>query len=164
MRNGQFCFIDDTYYKKFPNHGVMENKQKDSGGNLRDRPCFFVFEDATHEGIFWLIPISSQYEKYKKIYEHNIEKYGRCSFIRFGEVLGKHAAFLIQNICPVTKKYIREVYVDKNNNPVKIDNRIVRDVVSNAKVTLAKANRGAKIVFTKFQEIKNELLIELENE
>ena len=80
MAKWQFCFIDDTYYEKFPSLGIMENKHKDSDGKLRDRPCFFAFEDATHKGILGLILISSQYEKYKTVYDLNIAKYGRCSF------------------------------------------------------------------------------------
>jgi len=26
MNNGQFCFLSDEYYEKFPNHGLMENR------------------------------------------------------------------------------------------------------------------------------------------
>ena len=38
----------------------------------------------------------------------------KCDTIRFGEVLGKKRAFLIQNIFPVSKRYIESAYVDKN--------------------------------------------------
>lgn len=163
VNNWQFCFLDDSYYQTFPNHGIMESKEKSSDGRLHDRPCFFAFQDGTHKDILWLVPISSRYDKYKAIYDKNIAKYGRCTFIRFGEVLGSQAAFLIQNMCPVTHKYIREVYLDKNNNPVMIDNRIVQDVISNAKTTLAKVAKGSNLVFTKVMEIKEVLLAELKN-
>ena len=162
MVNWQFCFLSDNYYEDFPNHNLMQNKET-VDGKLADRPCFFAFKDTIHTDILWLVPISSKYEKYKAIYDKNIQRYNRCQFIRFGEVLGKQAAFLIQNMCPVTDKYIREIYVDKNNNPVKIDNRIVEDVVSNAKDVLAKVNRGAKLIFTDALAIKRTLLAELKN-
>ena len=150
------------YYEKFPNHGLMVNKAKDNVGKKHGRPCFFVFEDTAKKGILWLVPISCQYDKYKAIYDKNIKNYGKCSFIRFGEVLGGQAAFLIQNMCPVTEKYIKEIYVDKNNNPIMIDNRVAQDVISNAKATLAKVKRGAKLVFTKIKEIEKVLSAELE--
>ena len=92
-----------------------------------------------------------------------MEKYGRYPFIRFGEVLGKQAVFLIQNICPATNRYIREIYTDKNNIAIKIDNRVVQDVISNARDVLARVNRGAKLVFTDIASIKQTLLAELEN-
>ena len=159
MKNWQFCFLSDEYYERFPNHGLMKNKE-DGEGIIHGRPCFFAFKDIKNKDIFWLVPISSKYNKYKPIYDKNMRDYGRCSFIRFGKVLGKEAAFLIQNICPVTEKYIKEIYVDKNNNPIFIDNRIAQDVIYNSKQTLAKAAKGAKLVFTKIDEIKSALLAE----
>jgi hypothetical protein len=70
-----------------------------------------------NQEILWLVPISSKYAKYKAIYDKKVEKYGNCNTIRFGVVLSTQAAFLIQNMCPVTSKYITEIYVDKNNTP-----------------------------------------------
>jgi len=138
----------------------MKNKEMISG-ELVDRPCFFAFKDAQNNEIMWLIPISSKYDKYKDIYDKNVEKYGKCTIIRFGEVLGKQAAFLIQNMCPSTDKYIREVYVDKNNVPISIDNRIVHDVITNAKDVLGKVNRGTKLIFPDVLKIKALLLEQL---
>ena len=86
MVNWQFCFLTDEYYKKFPNHGLAENKEE-VNGKSHNRPCFFAFADNTHKEILWLVPVSSQYDKYRTIYDKNIERYGRCSFIRFGEFL-----------------------------------------------------------------------------
>jgi len=62
-------------------------------------------------------------------------------------VLGKQAAFLIQNICPVTERYIREVYVDKNGMAIHIDGRVAQDVITNAREVLAITKRGAEVIF-----------------
>ena len=43
----------------------------------------------------------------------------------------------MKNICPATDKYIKEIYVDINNIPVKIDNRIAQDIIINARNVLA---------------------------
>ena len=54
-----------------------------------------------------MIPISSQIEKYKKLYDEKMLRYkGNFDGIRFGFVNGQERAFLIQNVCPVTDKYI----------------------------------------------------------
>ena len=49
-------------------------------------------------------------------------------------------------MCPTTEKYLTP-YIDKNNNPIRIDNRIADDVIKSAKNVLAMANRGAKVIF-----------------
>ena len=36
-----------------------------------------------------------------------MQKYHRCDTIVFGEVLGHEKAFLIQNMCPITEKYMK---------------------------------------------------------
>jgi len=146
MTNGRFCFLADQYYKDFPDEYLMHNKEA-VDGVLRDRPCFFVFRDSEIPEISWLVPISSNHTKYKALYDKKVERYKRCNTIRFGEVLGKQAAFLIQNMCPVTENYIREVYVDKNGVAIQIDGRISQDVITNAREVLAISKRGAKIVF-----------------
>ena len=146
VNNGRFCFISDQYYKDFTDEFLMRNKEI-VNGVMHDRPCFFVFRDSTTPEIYWLVPISSNYSKYKALYDKKIERYGRCNTIRFGEVLGKQAAFLIQNMCPVTEHYIREVYVDKNGVAIQIDGRIAQDVITNAREVLAITKRGAKVIF-----------------
>ena len=146
MESGKFYFISDQYYEDFQDKHLMQNKESITG-SMHDRPCFFAFKDNLVSEIFWLIPISSNYDKYKKLYDKKVLRYGKCNTIRFGNVLGRQAAFLIQNICPVTEQYIREIYVDKNGVPVQIDNRTVADVIANAREVLAIIRRGAQIVF-----------------
>ncbi|MCL2190182.1 MAG: hypothetical protein FWC16_14395 [Defluviitaleaceae bacterium] len=160
MENGTFCFLSDQYYRDFNDEHLMQNKET-VDGIAHDRPCFFVFQDSINPQIYWLVPISSKYEKYKTIYDKKVARYGKCNTIRFGKVLGNQAAFLIQNMCPVTKSYIREVYTDKKGVAVQIDGRIVRDVVSNAREVLAIAKRGVRIIFPDVNAIYNALCAQL---
>ena len=160
MDNWQFCFLTDRYYIDFPDNNLMKNKEA-VNGVLIDRPCFFAFRDKENQDIMWLVPISSQYDKYKKIHDKNVEKYGFCTTIRFGTVIGTMAAFLIQNMCPAIDKYIREIYVDKNNVPIAIDNRVIQDVISSASEVLARVKRGSKLIFPDIAKIKQILLEEL---
>jgi hypothetical protein len=82
-----------------------------------DDHVFFAFSDKNQPDIFWLVPISSRIEKYKFEEQKKIKKYGRCNTIRFGTVLGRECAFLIQNMCPVTNRYITP-YIDKNKQQI----------------------------------------------
>ena len=94
MDNGGFCFLSDRYYEDFQDKFLMRNKEV-LDGVMHDRPCFFAFHDSITPEILWLVPISSHYEKYKGLFEKKVLRYGKCNTIRFGEVLGKQAAFLI---------------------------------------------------------------------
>jgi len=152
MDNGSFCFLSDQYYEDFQDKFLMRNKEI-VNGVMYDRPCFFVFQDIVVPEIHWLVPISSNYDKYKALYDKKVKRYGKCNTIRFGEVLGKQAAFLIQNMCPVTEHYIREVYVDKNGTAIQVDGRIAQDVISNAREVLAITKRGIKIIFPNVNKI-----------
>ena len=137
----------------------MQNKDT-IDGVPHSRPCFFAFPDTRVPEIYWIVPISSKYEKYKRIEQGKIKKYGRCNTIRFGTVLGRNTAFLIQNMCPATEKYLTP-YIDKNKQPIRIDGRVAADVEKNARSVLALAKRGAKVifpdVFTIFQGLEQQL-------
>ncbi|MCI6138505.1 type III toxin-antitoxin system CptIN family toxin [Clostridium sp.] len=145
MLEAQFYFLSDQYYLDFPDDKLMKNKDMIDGSPYK-RPCFFTFPDSKIPDIYWIVPISSQYEKFKRVEQDKIKKYGRCNTIRFGTVLGRNTAFLIQNMCPATNKYLTP-YIDKNDCPIRIDNRVAADVIKNARDVLAMAKRGAKVIF-----------------
>lgn len=161
MVAGQFCFIADKYYEDFPERFLMRNKESVDGISHR-RPSFLVFPDSEYKAILWLVPISSQYAKYKALYDVKVKKYGKCNTIRFGKVLGIDAAFLIQNMCPVTEKYIAEIYIDKLGNPVRIDDRVALDVVKNAREVIARMKRGTKLIFPDVLRIRSELIRQID--
>ena len=159
MMQAQLYFLSDQYYLDFPDNKLMKNKDMINGA-AHSRPCFFAFPDSKIPEIYWIVPISSKYEKFKQIEEKKIQKYGKCNTIRFGTVLGRHTAFLIQNMCPATEKYLT-AYIDKNNRPIRIDNRIAADVVTNAREVLSMAKRGAKVIFPDVFKIYCELVRQL---
>lgn len=159
MLTAQLYFLSDQYYLDFPDDKLMANKDT-TDGISHNRPCFFAFSDANNPDIYWIIPISSRCDKFKRIEQEKIQKYGRCNTIRFGTVLGRNAAFLIQNMCPATDRYLT-AYIDKNNCPIRIDGRIAADVIHHARGVLAMAKRGAKVifpdVFSIYQELERQL-------
>ena len=141
----QLYFLSDQYYLDFPDDRLMKNKDVIEGVP-HNRPCFFAFHDSKISDIYWIVPISSKIEKFKQLERDKIKKYGRCNTIRFGTVLGRETAFLIQNMGPATEKYLT-AYIDKNKDPIRIDDRLAADIVKNARAVLGMAKRGAKVIF-----------------
>lgn len=102
MNTGHFYYIEDQYFLDFQDSQLMKHKET-VDGILHNRPCFYAFEDS-RTGLYWMIPISSQLDKFREHQRKKILKYGICDTIVFGNVLGYEKAFLIQNMCPVTKE------------------------------------------------------------
>lgn len=129
----------------------MQNK---ANGNAR--PCLVAFQDKNMNDIYWCIPISSQVEKYDSIYKKKIQnqinkgiKNPKCDTICFGNVLGKRRAFLIQNMFPVSKEYISNIYVVKENQKkVQVSENIKNDIIIHAKKALKAAKRNPEILYT----------------
>lgn len=161
MKQGNFYFLNDRYFADFKDSYLMRNKETVEG-KAHNRPCFYAIEDKA--GIFWMIPISSRVDKFKIEKEKKIAKYGRCDTIVFGKVLGEEKAFLIQNMCPVTSKYINNEYVDvRANIPVKIQRSLERDIVKKTQKVLQMHRKGKKIVFPDIMQIEHILKQDLES-
>ena len=154
IEDGKFYFIKDEFFDVFKNYGLMENKD-----NGTKRPCYFCFKDKKFKDIIWFVPISTKYDKYQKVYENKkakIEKKPVYNFV-FGNVLGKKAVFLIQNIFPTTEKYIEEKYVNSNKDveiPIIVKNEIIRTSLRVVRL----AENGTNIPFYDIIEMRNMLL------
>lgn len=157
MEVGHFYYIDDSYFMDLPDPYLMKNKEK-VNGQVHDRPCFYTFKDNS-TGIYWMILFSFQVSKFKKIYNSKIQKYKRCDTIVFGEVLGHEKAFLIQNMCPITSKYMKNEYFDARSNvPVRVTGILEKDLKEKASKVLALQRKGAKLIFPNVLEIERKLL------
>lgn len=98
-------------------------------------------------------------EKFRGYYNSKVARYGKCDTITFGEVLGFEKAFLIQNMCPITEKYIQNEYIDgRASVPVRIDVRFEAELISKAKRVLALQRKGVKLIFPDVLKIEKELL------
>ena len=75
----------------------------------------------------------------------------------FGNVLGKKAIFLIQNIFPMTEKYIENKYVNSNID-VEIPTKVKNNVIVTALRVVELAERGINVPFYNIVEMKNILL------
>ncbi len=158
MKENNFYFIKDMFFEDFPDPNLMQNKEI-IDGKRHDRPCFFAISDKKYKNLFWFIPISSRIAKYKAIHKRKVQRYGKCNTIYFAQVLGQERAFLIQNIFPITKEYIADIYIDRNTlNAVTISPLDVKKIVSNAHEVLKLHARGINIIFPDIDKIRNKLI------
>lgn len=154
IEDGKFYFIKDEFFDVFKDYGLMVNKE-----NGNKRPCYFCFRDRQNKEIIWFVPISTKYDKYKKIYDIKKVKSGKrpvYNFV-FGNVLGKKAVFLIQNIFPTTIKYIEKKYRNSNMD-VEIPEIVKEEVITKALRVVNLAEDGVNIPFYNIIEMKNILL------
>lgn len=157
MDAGHFYFLTDQYFIDFPDQYLMQNKETVNGAT-HDRPCFYAFRDNA-TGLYWMIPLSSKVAKFKGIYQSKVQRYGKCDTILFGEVLGSEKAFLIQNMCPVTPKYIKNQYIDAASNlPVRLNGALERQLIQTASRVLALQRKGIRLIFPDVLQIEQELL------
>ena len=76
----RFYFIKDEYYENFSDCNLALNK-----GSGHNRPCFYCL---SWKGYYWMVPISSKVEVYKKIYSEKCKKYADYDGLEFGYVNG----------------------------------------------------------------------------
>ena len=99
MKKTGVYIIKDNFFTDMPDPYLKGNK-------VGNRPHYYCFEDSD-TGIFWMIPLSSRIDKYKKIVE-NKEKAGKpCDIIHIVKLDdSRESAFLIQDMFPIIEKYI----------------------------------------------------------
>lgn len=164
MDRGNFYFITDDYYRKFHKEKLMINREV-IDGQVHNRPCYYAFPDEEEQQIYWMVPVSSQTEKYEREYSKSMKKYRMCDTISFGYLKGERTAFLLQNMCPVTEKYIlNQYFYADTGKPVTIPSDLRRELNAKVRKILRFAKRGKKLTFTEILKMKEELLNENQQE
>ncbi len=156
---GCFYFIKDAFFDVIEDKELMQNKENGS-----KRPCYFCFRSKENNEIIWFIPVSTKVDKYKKIYNKKIEmqkKLGKklsVDTIVFGYVSNTYSTFLIQNMFPVTEKYIESQYI-KNNVAIRLSNKLQKEIIYKANKVLGLYKHGMKnIIFPDIDKILKQLL------
>ena len=108
LETGYVYHIKDGYFEFAKDEKLMKNHE-----NGNTRPTYFCIKN-TDSKILWFIPMSSKVEKYRKLQEQKIEKNGVCDTIVIGKYRRKDVVFLIQNIFPITEKYIDHIDTIRN--------------------------------------------------
>lgn len=152
---GKSYHIKDDFYNLIKDPKLMSNKE-----NNRYRPHFFFFADPKVSGIYWAVPQSSKVDKYRKIMNDKIAKFGKCNTIVIGTFAGEDNAFLIQNMFPIIEKFVDHEHTI-NGIGVKIHKKLANDIISNAMQVLSMHNRGKSLIFPDVDKIYSMMKDEL---
>ena len=147
IKQGYSYHIKDEFFDIIQDKYLMGNKEN---GNYR--PHFLAIQDNKNAELYWMIPISSQVDKYRTIIEKKVKRYGKCNTISIGKFGGKDNAFLIQNAFPVIAKYLDHVHTIEGK-PIMIHNKLNRELTVNLREVLAMYKCGIKLIFPDIEYI-----------
>lgn len=141
MKKTGFYIIKDEFYSDMQDPYLKGNKE----GN---RPHYYCFEDSG-TGIYWMIPLSTKIEKYRKLLESK-EKAGKpCDIVHIVKLDDdRESAFLIQDMFPVTEEYIEREYTIAGNHLMLTSEHVVKEIERKARKVLAMLKCGVKFIPT----------------
>ena len=141
MKKNGFYIIKDEFFRDFPDPYLRGNKKE-------NRPHYYCIEDKN--GIYWMIPMSTRVEKYKKIIEAKEKNNKKCDVLHILKLSnGKNNVFLIGDMFPVTENYIEREYTIKNNHLMLYNESEIILIEKKAKKVREMIKHGVK--FTKTQ-------------
>ena len=152
IKTGYLYHIKDEYFSVVNDENLMQNHEKG-----KKRPTYFTIKD---KNILWFIPISSKVEKYQKIIDKKIEKYGFCNTIIIRKIADEDAAILLQNAFPTLEKYIDHVHT-VGGVPLKVPTNLQNEIKSLFKNMLGLKNRGTNLFFTDIDSLKQQMSKEI---
>ena len=141
MKKTGFYIINDKFFEDMCEPYLKGNKS----GN---RPHYYCFKDIS-KGIYWMIPLSSKIDKYRRIMEKK-EKAGKpCDIIHIVKLDNGHeSAFLIQDIFPITEEYIEREYTIAGNHLVLTSEHTIKEIEQKARKVIGMLKRGVKFTPT----------------
>lgn len=141
MKKTGFYIIKDKFFEDMLDPYLKGNK----AGN---RPHYYCFED-TSEGIYWMIPLSSQIGKYQRIVEKKEQAGKPCDIIHIVKLDDdRESAFLIQDMFPITEEYIEREYTIAGNHLMLTSEHTARDIEQKARKVMGMLKRGVKFTPT----------------
>lgn len=148
--NGLYI-IRDEYFARFQNGRLTDNKGA-------ARPNYYAVKDAN--GIFWMIPLSTQTAHYKEKAAAHEAKHGvgSCLFYEFANIGSVERVVLVGNMFPVTAEYIERAYTIAGNKYILKDRNAIARIRKKAGRYLSLVNRGVIDSPACILQIRDELL------
>lgn len=154
MKSNGFYIIKDEFFDAIDDPYLKTNK-------AGHRPHYYCFKDDTYN-VYWMIPLSSKVEKYKRIIENKSAKGKKTDTLYITVTYrNKESAFLIQDMFPITENFIeREFTVDETQLVLK-NERDIKEIEKRAKRISRKLLKGIKFTPTSPDVIKilNKIII-----
>ena len=149
------CKISDKYFSDFSSPRHMFNKHE-------NRPYYLAIK--RQNGIYWLIPLSSQVEKYRAKIQADEKTHGESIFYHIAQVKGKESVFLIGNVIPVTEEYIIGPFTVAGIPYVLANKEEIKAIRSKLSRYLAMVRNGKLHPSVDILEIERKLLSQKQNE
>jgi len=156
IEEGYVYHIKNEYFEFVKDEKLMTNHEGDS-----TRPNYFCIK-INDENVMWFVPRSSKVEKYKKIIQNKMKKYKKCDTIVIGNYRGREHAFLIQNMFPITEKYIDHIDTIEGK-ALKVPSETRRDIERKVEKVLLLKEKEINLIFPNVDKITEKLLKELKN-
>lgn len=151
ITEGYAYHIKSEYFSLVSDRKLMQNEKDNS------RPAYYCVKDSKYPKILWMIPLSSKLQKYKVLYEKQIEKYGECIRVMIA-VFGKtESVFLLQNSFPITEEYISHIHKE-GEMPVRLDIKTQRELALKFAKLQHLRSKGFNFVLTDVDRIMGILL------
>lgn len=155
IKEGYVYHVKSEYFDFVNDDKLMKNHEGNS-----TRPNYFCVKKENSD-ILWFIPMSSKVEKYQKIIDNKINRYGKCDTIVIGNYRGKDHAFLMQNMFLITEKYID--YIDTvNGKALQVASQTRRKIMEKVNLIFKLKSKGINLIFPDTDRIER-LLIENNN-
>lgn len=151
IKTGYLYHIKDEFFDVVNDDNLMQNHERG-----RKRPTYFTIKDKK---ILWFIPISSKVEKYQKIIDKKIEKYGFCNTILVERIFNEDSAILLQNAFPTLEKYIDHVHT-VDGKPAKVPEKLQKIILRDFQELMELHTRGIKVFFVDIDKLKKKILKE----
>ena len=152
VETGYLYHIKDEFFDIVNDKGLMSNHE-----NGHARPTYFTIKD---NDILWFIPLSSKIDKYQKIIDKKIQKYGSCRTIMIRKIANKDSVILLQNAFPILEKYIDHPHM-LNGKPLKVVDVLKNEILDNFKYMIARKRIGLNLFFVDIDKIRKVMLDEL---
>ena len=141
IQSGFFYHIKDSFFEEVKDSTLMSNKEC---GNYR--PHFLAIKDSHNPLIFWMVPVSSKCDKYRKVYDQQVLKYKKCTKIVLGKCGGWDAAYLIQNAFPIIEDYFDHIHTSQGR-PLASHASTAKYIVENLNYNLRLHEHGIPLFF-----------------
>ena len=139
--NGRLYFIKDEFFDYIGEAYLKTNKE------ATQRPHYYAFKDNS-TGLLWVIPCSTQIDKYKNIIKKKIENNKKHDHIKIIKVNGIEQAFLFQDMFPITEEYILNPYIKQDVFMEIKDLKKLAAIEKNANKIINLIRRGVKFTPT----------------
>ena len=152
VQTGYLYHIKDEYFDIVNDDNLMQNHERG-----KKRPTYFTIKD---NDILWFIPISSKVDKYRKIIDKKIKKYGFCNTIIIRRLANEDVAILLQNAFPTLEKYIDHLHTI-NGVPLKVPTDLQNEILDLFKNMIGLKHMGINLFFTDIDKLKAMMLKEI---